>query len=296
MSNVYSATTPNAAEATYWNADAGANWVRYQESLDALMAGVLARLLERAAPEAGERVLDVGCGSGATALALAAAVGPQGAVLGVDISQPLLARAAERTAAAGLGHVAVLEADAQTFDFAGHGVAPGGFDLVFSRFGVMFFDDPVAAFRNLLGALRPGGRLAFVSWAEMAANPWFRESRDAAVARLGAPEPGQPRAPGAFAFVETDYVLDILDQAGFAELTAAVEPVELVHPGGPAAVADLAVNLGPAVRILRAKGGGPEDAAAIAAEIRRAFQRYVDRGTIRIPGTVNLFGASRPAG
>jgi SAM-dependent methyltransferase len=280
------ATTPNADQSEFWNTEGGAKWVVYQDRLDTLMAGVAARLLARAAPGAGERVLEVGCGTGALAMALASAVAPSGSVVAVDISRQLLARARERAAAAGAGPIEFLEADAQT-----HAFAAGAFDLLVSRFGVMFFDDPVAAFANLGRALGPGGRAGFVAWAGMAGNPWFTIPLEAAVARLGAPPPPPPRAPGPLAFAEHAYVLDILGRAGFADAAAEEEEVTLELSGGVEAAAVLASNLGPASRIVREMGGGPEDTSAIAQEITKAFAAYSEGDTVRVPATLNFYAA-----
>ena len=181
----------NADQAVFWNSAPGLGWVVNEAPLDELMAGVLDRLVEVAAPRPGEAVLDVGCGTGASTLALAAAVAPGGRVVGADISGQMLARAGERVAAAGASGVELVVADAQT-----HRFAPGGFDLAVSRFGLMFFADPVAAFGNLRRALRPGGRLAFAAWGPVDANPWFVIPRAAAVARMGPVPADPPGTPG----------------------------------------------------------------------------------------------------
>lgn len=143
----------NAAQAEYWSSAPGRKWVALQDPMDAALSAVNALLLARAAPGPGEAVLEIGCGAGATTLAFAERVGPAGSVLAVDISPPLLARARDRAANHG-SRVNFIEADAQTHHFQAASV-----DLIVSRFGIMFFEDPVAAFANMLTALRPGGRL-----------------------------------------------------------------------------------------------------------------------------------------
>jgi len=178
---------PNADQVAFWNSPAGEKWVRNQAEMDMTLAPLTEMLLARAAPAPGQRVLDVGCGTGTTVLQLAGAVGPGGHVQGLDVSEPMLALARQRVAAAGAGNVDLVLDDAQTFAFDA-----GSRDLVFSRFGVMFFADPPAAFANLRRALVPGGRLVFVCWADLADNPWFKVPRDAAIARLG-PVPPTPR-------------------------------------------------------------------------------------------------------
>ena len=280
----------NADQAVFWNSAPGLGWVVNEAPLDELMAGVLDRLVEVAAPRPGEAVLDVGCGTGASTLALAAAVAPGGRVVGADISGQMLARAGERVAAAGASGVELVVADAQT-----HRFAPGGFDLAVSRFGLMFFADPVAAFGNLRRALRPGGRLAFAAWGPVEANPWFVIPRAAAVARMGPVPADPPGTPGPFGLASLGRGLDILERAGFAGRRARTETLTLGFAAGAAAAGALAINTGPAVRILRDRGGTPEDAAAIAGAVAAELAPYVGAdGGLRVPAAVNIFEAVQP--
>ena len=174
-------------------------WVRHQAFIDQQLEAVTDLLLQTAAVRVGEAVLDVGCGPGATLLRLAAVVGKEGHVLGCDVSAPMLALARQRIAAAGIRNVDVVQADAQS-----HGFAENAFDLVISRFGVMFFADPTAAFAKLRQPLKPGGRLAFVCWAPLADNPFFLLPIQIATRHLGPVEPTPPRAPGPLAFSQPD--------------------------------------------------------------------------------------------
>ncbi|MES1944921.1 type 11 methyltransferase [Salinisphaera sp. PC39] len=198
-------TESNREQIEYWNEQAGPKWVAAQAHLDRMLAPVTEALMERAAPRPGERVLDVGCGCGETSLALA---GRGADVTGIDVSRSMLARARER--AAGKPGLVFREADAATASFeAVH-------DLVFSRFGVMFFEEPYAAFANLRRALSPTGRLVFCCWRDFRENPWVAVPYAAARPYLPEPEmPPDPRAPGPFAFADPDYVRDILTGAGF---------------------------------------------------------------------------------
>lgn len=201
-------SSDNDEQAEYWNGRAGQSWVAAQVHLDRMLAPVSAALLERSGARRGERAVDVGCGCGDSALALAQR---GAAVWGIDISEPMLALA--RSRAAGLDNVAFSRTDAATAAFT------PDHDLVFSRFGVMFFADPHAAFQNLRTALVDDGRLCFVCWQAPQLNPWVSIAGKAVRPFLPEPdEPADPRAPGPFAFAEVPYVRDILEQAGFTDI------------------------------------------------------------------------------
>jgi SAM-dependent methyltransferase len=195
------AGSANAAMQRYWNEVAGPRWVERAEIQEARNIEVAQILLREAHAAAGERVLDVGCGPGATALPLAAAVGPGGHVTGVDIAEPMLGLLRRRVAEQRIANLTPLLADAQT-----HAFAPASFDLLTSRFGVMFFADHLAAFRNLGGALRPGGRLCMAVWAGIADNVHWRIPFEIAVRHVGPPKPQPPHAPGPMALGDPDYV------------------------------------------------------------------------------------------
>ena len=158
----------NSAQADYWNSEPGYQWIAQETFLDATMAAILDRLLERTDIRPNEKLLDVGCGTGASTLAAAIKTGPAGHVTGLDIAEQLLNRARKRSDDAGLRNTSFILADAQTHPFV-----PESFDAIISRFGLMFFDDPVAAFANMARGLKPKGRLVFAAWAPAAENPWF---------------------------------------------------------------------------------------------------------------------------
>lgn len=277
----------NTAQADYWSSAPGRRWIEHEEALDQAMVGILRQLLDAAALRPGDRVADIGCGTGASTLAAAAMVQP-GRVLGVDISEPLLDRARARAEAAGLQNVDFLLADAQT-----HRFEPAAFDLLVSRFGMMFFEDPVAAFRNLAQALRPEGRMVFVAWAETAKNPWFQIPQEAAIRRLGAPPPTDPQAPGPLAFADADRVAGLLRAAGLGQVRAETLNTLLTPPGDVAAAARIASRVGPAVRIMKARNGSEEDAKAIEAQITEGLRPYEQDGSVRVPAVVHLFSATR---
>ena len=203
--------TPNADQAAYWNGEAGAKWAMLQERLDRLFAGITEEAIAAAAPAPGERVLDIGCGCGATVLSLAQKVGRNGHVLGVDISDPMLEVARRRIG--DVHHAEVLLADAAT-----HRFETGRADLLFSRFGVMFFDAPAEAFINLRRALASGGRLFFACWRPFKNNDWFAVPFKAVVPHLPPQEQPEPDAPGPFAFADPDRVRRILGLAGFSDV------------------------------------------------------------------------------
>jgi SAM-dependent methyltransferase len=247
-------TTPTQAER--WNGTGGEAWARRQETLDRVVGPLGEIALTAAALTAGERVLDVGCGCGDTAIDIAARVGPTGAVLGLDVSGPMLARARERLTsgdASARAPVDFVLADAST-----HALPPAAFDVLFSRFGVMFFDDPAAAFTNLARALRPGGRLAFVCWRAQDQNPWAAMplATAAKVAFGEAPPPKPPAgAPGPFAFADSARVTRILTEAGFADVR--MSPADRDVPLGPSGagttrddVVAYLEEVGPAARLL----------------------------------------------
>ena len=279
----------NAAQSEFWNAGPGQIWVRRQPDLDALHRGVTELLLEAAAPRPGEAALDVGCGAGASTFALAGAVGPQGRVTGVDVSAPLLTRAEARRAELGLEGVGFILADAQAHPFA-----PQGFDLVASRFGMMFFADPVAAFANLRRALRPGGRIVFAAWAGPERNPWFTLPLRVAEARLGPGAPSDPDGPGPMAFRDLARVRGLLAAAGFAAADGALARTELHHPGGVDAVVDLAADVGPTARLMREKNGTDADRRAIADRLTAELEPFRSADGVRIPAGIILYSAAAP--
>ena len=256
---------PNAAQIAYWNQSAGPTWVAMQDALDHELNDLGLAAMAALAPRQGERLADIGCGCGATTLELARRVGEGGAVLGVDISAPMLGVARERAAAAGLDQVRFLQADAQTYGFE-------PVDGAFSRFGVMFFADPVAAFANIRKGLRPGGRMAFVCWRQLAENPWMTVPMSAVLPLLPAPPAAPPPGgPGPFAFADRDRLAGILAGAGFADVS--IEPLDAqVSWGDVETSARMALRLGPVAGLVREN---PDLADRMADAVRAALAPHV---------------------
>lgn len=189
-------------------------WVREAERFDAMDGAFGWAVLEAARLNPGERVLDVGCGNGAMTLDAAQQVSPGGEVVGVDFAAPMLELARSRADAAGLSNVQFLEADAQTHPFE-----KGEFDAVISRFGVMFFEDPVAAFTNFGRALGSGGRLSIVCWQDVLQSEWTAVIGGAAAAHLGFPDFGPPGAPGPYSLADRERLEQTVRSAGFDDIT-----------------------------------------------------------------------------
>jgi SAM-dependent methyltransferase len=285
-------TDPNAEQVRYWNEVAGPRWVLFQERLDRELGVFAEAVLERAKPAAGEAALDVGCGCGATTLELGRRVGRSGRVLGVDVSRPMLERARARAAAAGAAQVGFLEADAQTA-----ALEPAAFDLLFSRFGVMFFTDPGAAFANLRRALRPGGRVTFVCWQKIADNPWLLVPLGAVAQELPLPAPPPADAPGPFAFADAERVRGLLGRAGYGDV--AFEDLRLAVSFGGGSLdeaVEFALEVGPASAALREADVGPDVRARVVGAVRAALAPFAaESGVVRLASAAWLVSARNPS-
>ena len=277
----------NADQIAFWNGLAGQHWTDRQQAQDTILAPVSDILIDRAKARAGERIVDVGCGCGATAIALAQKVGSTGHVLGIDISAPMLARA-RQIAPAGLPADFVL-GDATVYPFQ-----PASFDLLASRFGVMFFAEPALSFGNMRRALLPSARLAFACWREPRENPWMMAPLQAAYQHVPKLPQLGPDDPGPFSFASEQRVTSILDEAGFRGIE--MEPCNLsldiaVGRGLDAAV-EGALEIGPAARALEEQP--PDVRAAAANSIREALAPFAREQAVLLAASIWIVTARVP--
>lgn len=247
---------------------------------------IRAEAVARLGLRGGDSVLDIGCGTGVTTEPYARAVGPRGHVSAADISKPMLDAARQRIAASGLDNVTLLLADAQIYEFPA-----AAFDLVTSRLGVMFFADPVIAFRNLHRALRPGGRLCMAVWATVDESTHQRLPLEIAIRHLGPPTPQSPHAPGPNAYGDHDYLCGILSDAGYADV--AIEPRQFLVHGGDSveSAAEHAGGFGAVQRLMDEKGADETTRTAIVKDIAAACVPYQTADGMRFPATFLLVTA-----
>lgn len=284
----------NEEQIEYWNEKAGPQWAESKDEVDRMIEPHLHALLELAAPVAGEQVLDVGCGAGATTVELARRVVPGGRVLGIDISAPLLDAAKLRTR--GLDNVELSRDDVQVGN-----LGSGCYDLVVSRFGVMFFDQPAEAFGNLRSAAREEGRLAFICWQSLARNPWVALPIQVVQQHLDLPRP-EPGAPGPFAFADCERTQQLLEEGGWSSImvepfthpVALASSTRLAHPVSEDEVVESALDflqrIGPLSRLLMEV----EDAArraTILQDVRAELARHVVDGRLELGSSAWLVSA-----
>jgi len=247
----------NQEQIDYWNGNAGSTWVDSQERMDKMLAPLTSPLIEQAAAATGERIIDVGCGCGDTSLQLASS---GASVLGIDISEPMLERARSRAQLTGQANTEFTTADAATTSLS------ADHDLIFSRFGVMFFSDPTAAFSNLHSGLSDNGRLCFLCWQPPRNNPWMSTAGAAISEFLPQPETKpDPRAPGPFAFADTNYLNGILDNAGFKTISISPLTANLHIADTLEEAMESQQRIGPLARALAELEGDAQQAALSAA-------------------------------
>ncbi|MGI8927555.1 MAG: class I SAM-dependent methyltransferase [Tepidiformaceae bacterium] len=270
--------TANQAQRERWNDEGFArSWPKRERFTTAITPA----LLEAAALRPGERVLEIGSGGGLAAIAAARAVAPGGDVTGFDLSAPLTKMASARAAEAGLANARFVSGDAQVDE-----LPAGPFDVAISQFGVMFFEDPVAAFGNVRWRLRAGGRLAFACWQPAAANTWFPGS---VVAPFQPPVPtmnlGDGPAPGPFAFGDEGRVRDILSAAGFVGIGRQARAINATVPLDSLIDREMVKGLGVPPEL--------EEKAMAAVEAHYATMRTA-AGELAATLSIQLFTASNP--
>ena len=270
-------SSANAAQIEYWNSAAGETWAVFQEQLDRQIAPLGLEALRVLAPAPGEAVLDIGCGCGQTTLDLASRVGSEGQVVGIDISAAMLEVARRRPLSDLTRRPVFREVDAQNGDL-GRAV----YEAAFSRFGVMFFGDPIAAFSNIRTALKPRGRLGFVCWRPLRENIWMLAPLEAARPRLPAMPPEDPSAPGPFAFADAGRLRSILNGAGFRSVT--IEPFDILIGGGDLEqTLALTFKVGPLGAALREH---PQQKNKVADAVREALTLYSTPAGVLMPAAV----------
>jgi ubiquinone/menaquinone biosynthesis C-methylase UbiE len=269
----------NADQIAYWNGPGGQHWTDRQQAQDILLEPVSDILIGRARPKPGEWIVDVGCGCGATSTALAQKVGPTGHVLGIDISVPMLARA-RQLAPAGMPVDFVL-ADATVYPFE-----PARFDLLVSRFGVMFFAEPAISFANMRKALRPSGRLSFACWREPRDNPWMMTALQAVYKHVPKLPQLGPEDPGPFSFASETRVRRILSEAGFSgiEMERCDLTLDVAIGRGLDGAVETALEIGPTSRALE---GQPADVVAAAtSSIREALAPFISGQSVPLDASI----------
>jgi ubiquinone/menaquinone biosynthesis C-methylase UbiE len=275
----------NADQIAYWNGPGGQRWTDRQQMQDIMLAPIADILINRADVRTSERIVDIGCGCGAVAIALAEKVGPQGHVLGVDVSAPMLQRA--RQIAPKDTPVDFVLADATVYPFE-----LASADLLVSRFGVMFFSEPAVSFANMRKVLRPSGRLTFVCWREPRENPWLMTPLQAVYQHVPKLPQLGPEDPGPFSFASEPRVRRILTQAGFSNI--AMQPHDLaldiaIGRGLDAAV-ESALDIGPASRAL--EGQSAELREASRRSIREALVPFTTGQSVSLPAAIWIVTAS----
>jgi len=277
----------NEDQIAEWNGALGHGWAAMQKEIDGIVGPFGEEALKAAAARSGERVVDIGCGCGDTSIRLARSVGERGSVLGVDVSRPMLDVARARAAQERLdGTLSFVDADASA------AALPSALDLLYSRFGVMFFDQPSQAFTHLRQSLRVGGRCVFVCWRAPSDNPWAMAPLVAARKALNVtPAPADPTAPGPFAFADEGRVRGILADAGFRNVTVDRFDTQVVLGPSPRAAAEGSLRIGPTARLAREVG--EQHSHTILRAVESALAPFAaSDGPVRLTGSTWIVSAS----
>lgn len=261
-------------EERYWNEEGGSNWIRFIERLERMLDVLTPHLVDAVAAQSGERILDIGCGGGPTSAAYAQTVGATGHVVGADISEPILELARSR-----FGHMKSLEFI--TADAGAHAFEAQSFDVVTSRFGVMFFPQRDSAFANIHKAVKPGARICFMCWRAIKENPWMGEGAQAAFEFVTPAEKPEPGAPGPFSLADPDQTRNLLSGAGFKDIEfEAVD--ENVSLGSVEDTLDWLTSMGPAAKPLQEAPPAAREKAISA--MRRVFEARLSDSGVVFPG------------
>ncbi len=256
----------NVDMSEFWNGAGGEKWVGLQDQTDKFLLPLGREAIAAAALSDGELVLDIGCGCGDTSFEMARRVGPAGRVHGLDISTPIVAEAKARKATLGQNNVTFERGDAQVQVFEA-----GSFNVAYSRFGIMFFDDPVAAFGNIRCALEPDGRLAFVCWQPVMDNQWISVPLGVVAKHLPLPAPPEDEAPGPFSFSDPSRIRRVLSDAGFSEIKVAAVNQSISLGSSVEEVADLLIQMGPAGSVISKSEADAATISRIAGDLRDAL-------------------------
>ncbi len=279
----------NSEQIAEWNGALGQRWVAMQQEIDRIVVPFGDAALKAAAPQPGERVIDIGCGCGGTSIEIARIVGATGSVLGIDVSQPMLEVARAHAALANCAHLAFRDGDASEARL------PANIDLLFSRFGVMFFDQPSPAFSHLRRSLRTGGRCVFVCWRTPRDNAWAMTPLSAARKAMGVtPAPPDPDAPGPFAFADEERLRAIVSTAGFDDIEVQRFDAAIALGATPRSAAESVAQIGPVSRLVREVG--VEHLPIIVDAVERALAPLAEPdGHVSLNGSTWIVSAMNPA-
>jgi SAM-dependent methyltransferase len=274
----------DSEQAKLWNGPSGQAWIDLQDAFDRSLQPFEDLLVDAVAAQSAQQVLDVGCGTGATTLAMARQLAPSGRCVGIDISNPMIAVARSRAEREG-SRARFVCADVQTHPFE-----PAAHDCFVSRFGVMFFDAPVLAFANLRRAAKAGATMHFIAWRSPAENPFMTTAERAAAPLLPALPARQPDGPGQFAFADRDRVRSILHDSGWTGID--IRPIDVTCTMTESDLSRYVVRMGPVGRALREVDEATR--ARVASTLREAFARYVHGDTARFTAACWMIGARAP--
>ena len=279
---------PNADMKAFWNGAGGERWVSFGDRLEASLQSFGQHTIDTSGAAVDESVLDIGCGCGPNSIELALRVGANGRVRGVDISSPVLDQARINARASGLAIVSFECADAQTAD-----LGEEQYDLAFSRFGVMFFDDPVRAFENIRGALKPTGRITFASWAARIENAWVAEPLQVVSKYIDLSPPPQDNAPGPFSLGDEYRVRDVLTKAGFRNIVVAPYKEAMVLGEDISAAVDFLMQMAPSGGAITAANPDQQTRSAIAADLAALLESHQGEGGVTMDAVALIVTADK---